>query len=106
MISMTGFDLPPRSMRQQIASAIDVVIQLTRFEDGTRRVVSLHEVTGMEGEIVTMQEIFAFQRTGTAENGAVRGHFAATGIRPTFMDTLSRHGVELSSEIFAPNRRA
>jgi pilus assembly protein CpaF len=59
----------------------------------------------MEGDIVTMQEIFAFYRTGVAENGAVRGHFAATGIRPNFMETLGRHGVELSSEIFAPNRR-
>jgi pilus assembly protein CpaF len=106
MISMTGFDLPPRSMRQQISSAIDVVLQLNRFEDGTRRLVSLHEVTGMEGEIVTMQEIFAFQRTGVAENGAVRGHFVATGIRPSFMDTLIRHGVELSPDVFAPNRKA
>ena len=106
MISMTGFDLPPRSMRQQIAAAIDVVLQLNRFEDGTRRLVSLHEVTGMEGEIVTMQEIFAFKRTGVAENGAVRGHFIATGIRPSFMDTLIRHGIELSPEIFAPNRLA
>ena len=105
MISMTGFDLPPRSMRQQIASAIDVVLQLNRFEDGTRRLVSLHEVTGMEGEVVTMQEIFAFNRTGVAENGAVRGYFTATGIRPSFMDTLSRHGVEMSPEIFAPNRK-
>jgi pilus assembly protein CpaF len=106
MISMTGFDLPPRSMRQQIASAIDVVLQLNRFEDGTRRLVSLHEVTGMEGDIVTMQEIFAFQRTGVAENGAVRGQFVATGIRPSFTDTLRRFGVELPADIFAPSRAA
>jgi pilus assembly protein CpaF len=105
MISMTGFDLPPRSMRQQISSAIDVVIQLNRFEDGTRRLVSLHELTGMEGEVVTMQEIFAYQRTGIAENGAVRGHFVATGIRPAFMDVLGLHGVQLSPDIFAPNRK-
>jgi pilus assembly protein CpaF len=105
MISMTGFDLPPRSMRQQISSAIDVVIQLNRFEDGTRRLVSLHELTGMEGEVVTMQEIFAYQRTGIAENGAVRGHFVATGIRPAFMDVLALHGVQLSPDIFAPNRK-
>ena len=86
MISMTGFDLPLRSMRQQISSAIDVILQLNRFEDGTRRLVSLHEVTGMEG--------------------AVRGHFVATGIRPNFMDTLRRHGVEVPAEIFAPYVRS
>lgn len=105
MISMTGFDLPPRSMRQQISSAINVVLQLNRFEDGTRRLVSVHEVTGMEGDVVTMQEIFAFRRTGIAENGAIRGHFVATGIRPNFVDALQRHGVDLSPDIFAPDRQ-
>ena len=104
MISMAGLELPPRSMRGQIASAINVVLQLNRFEDGTRRLVSMHEITGMEGDVVTMQEIFAYHRTGMDEDERVRGHFAATGIRPMFADALRNHGIELSEDLFMPNR--
>jgi pilus assembly protein CpaF len=105
MIGMTGLTLPMRSMRAQIASAIHVVLQLHRFADGTRRVVSLHEVTGMEGEVVTMQEIFRFQQTGVDAAGKILGYFAATGIRPRFVDLLESRGISLPSNVFAENMR-
>jgi len=104
MIGMVGFDLPLRSMRSQIASAIDVVLQLSRFEDGTRRLVSLQEITGMEGEVITMQEIFSFRRTGVDPEGRVKGHFVATGVRPRFAEIFETHGIRLDPEVFAPNR--
>ena len=104
MIGMTGFDIPTRAMRSQIASAIDVVLQLNRFEDGTRRLVSVHEVTGMEGDIITMQEIFAFRRTGLGEGGKVEGHFVSTGIRPRFAETFVKHGIDIGDDVYAPNR--
>ena len=102
---MAGFDLPTRAMRSQIASAINVVVQLNRFEDGQRRLVSIHEITGMEGDVITMQEIFKFERTGIDTDGTVRGHFVATGIRPNFMDAFERRGIKLSQDIFNPTRR-
>jgi pilus assembly protein CpaF len=105
MIGMAGFEIPVRSMRQQIASAIHVVLQLTRFEDGTRRLVSLHEITGMEGDVITMQEIFAFRRTGVGEDGRVQGRFVATGIRPRFAEVFQTHGIHLDADVFAPNRQ-
>lgn len=104
MIQMTGLELPAKAMRQQVASAINVVLQLTRLEDGKRRLVSLQEITGMEGEVVTMQEIFTFRQTGMDEHGNVHGQFYATGIRPMFADSLARYGIELSPELFTPNR--
>ncbi len=105
MIGMGGFELSPRSMRGQIASAINVVIQLNRFEDGKRRLVSIHEITGMEGDVITMQEIFAFHRTGMDEDGAVEGFFSATGIRPQFMEAFEKRRIVLRPDIFDPNRR-
>ena len=105
MIGMAGFEFPIRSMRSQIASAIDVVVQLSRFEDGRRRLVSVEEITGMEGDVITMQEIFGFRQTGIGENGDVVGEFVATGIRPNFADRFLRHGIQLSRDIFEPNRR-
>jgi pilus assembly protein CpaF len=105
MIGMAGFEIPIRSMRSQIASAIHVVLQLTRFEDGSRRVVSVQEITGMEGDVITMQEIFAFRRTGIDEEGRVDGHFVATGIRPRFADIFGTHGIKLDPDVFAPNRQ-
>jgi len=105
MISLAGMGLPPKTMRQQIASAISVVIQATRLTDGRRKIVSIQELTGMEGEIINMQEIFAFKRSGVDKSGAVRGHFAATGVRPKFAERLHAFGIDLPDEIYDPARR-
>ena len=105
MIGMSGIDMPARSARAQIASAINVIIQVTRLSDGRRRLVSLAELTGMEGEVITMQEIFRFKQTGRDDDGRVRGHFEATGIRPRFIDHLHTRGQELSPELFRPDRK-
>ena len=103
MIGMSGIDISPRSARAQIASAIHTVIQVARLSDGRRRLVSLSEITGMEGDVVTMQEIFRFRQTGVSPDGVVLGKFEATGIRPRFLDQVMAHGVSLSSELFRPD---
>ena len=105
MIGMSGIDIAPRSARNQIASAINVVIQVERLVDGRRRVSSLSEITGMESEVVTMQEIFRFRHTGRNEDGLVQGHFEASGIRPKFLDQLVGHGIHLSPDLFRPDRK-
>ena len=105
MISLGGLSLPPRTMRQQIASAISVVVQVARLTDGRRKIVSISEITGMEGEMVNMQEIFTFRRTGMDANGNVQGHFCATGVRPKFGDRLAAFGVNLPETIYDPGRR-
>ena len=104
MIGMAGVTLPPKAMRQQISSAITVVLQIGRLTDGKRKMVSIQEVTGMEGEMITMQEIFAFKQTGVAADGAVQGHFRATGIRPKFVERIRAHGVPIRDELFDPSR--
>jgi pilus assembly protein CpaF len=104
MIGMADLNLPLRSARQQIASAITVVIQALRLIDGRRKVTSIQEVTGMEGEVVTMQEIFAFRQTGLAVDGKVQGFFQATGVRPRFMDRLRAFGISLPESVFDPAR--
>ena len=103
MIGMSGIDIAPRSARAQIASAINVVIQVGRLSDGKRRLMSLSELIGMEGEVVTMQEIFRFRMTGRDEHGAVLGRFEASGIRPHFMQELEDRGIKLPADIFNPN---
>jgi pilus assembly protein CpaF len=100
MISMASLNIPERAMREQISSAIDVVIQASRMSDGTRKVIAVSEIVGMEGEIITMQDIFLFQRTGVDEDGNVLGSFRSTGIRPRFADRLKMHGIKLSSFLF------
>ena len=95
MIQMAGMRLSDRAMRQQIASAIDVVIQVARLTDGTRRITSISEITGMEVEMIAMQEIFQFERTGVDPAGKVIGHFRASGIRPRFAERLKQYGMEL-----------
>ena len=102
MIGMSGIDIPQRSARAQIASAINVVIQIARLSDGRRRLISLSELTGMEGDTVTMQEIFRFNITGRGEQGQVEGRFEATGIRPKFFTQLHAAGIQLESSIFNP----
>jgi pilus assembly protein CpaF len=95
MVQMTGMRLSDRAMRQQIASAINVVIQVARLTDGTRRIISISEITGMEGETIAMQEIFQFDRTGVDASGKVIGRFRTTGIRPRFAERLKQYGMQL-----------
>ena len=104
MIGMAGMNLPPKASRQQISSALSVVLQIARLTDGRRKVVSLQEITGMEGDIITMQEIFAFRQSGVADNGVVLGHFCATGVRPRFTERLRVYGIELADRLFDPTR--
>ena len=103
MIGMSGIEISPRSARAQISSAINVVVQVGRLSDGRRRVLSLSELTGMEGETITMQEIFRFKMTGRDPEGLVVGHFEATGIRPKFLNEAQAHGIELPAELFRPD---
>ena len=105
MVSMAGINLPHKAARQQIASAITVIVQVNRLTDGQRKVTSIQEITGMEGEIITMQEIFTFKQTGMAADGKVSGHVQATGIRPKFADKLRNHGVNLPDAMFDPATR-
>ncbi|MEO5774035.1 MAG: CpaF family protein [Sphingomicrobium sp.] len=105
MIGMSGIDISARSARAQIASAINIVIQVSRLADGRRKLVSLSEVTGMEGEVVTMQEIFRFRQTGLGAEGQILGRFEATGIRPRFMDIALSQGIGLSADLFRPDAK-
>jgi pilus assembly protein CpaF len=105
MIGMSGIDIPARSSRAQIASAIHIVIQVARLADGRRKLVSVSELTGMEGEVITMQEIFRFRQTGVSGDGVVQGRFEATGIRPRFLDQVMAHGITLSADLFRPDAR-
>jgi pilus assembly protein CpaF len=102
MVAMTGMNLPTTMVRSQIASAINIVLQLSRFEDGKRKLISLHEIQGMEGDIITLAEIFTYQRKGIDENGNVLGHFRATGVVPKFHERLQNRGIDLPFEIFDP----
>src|SRR5712664_1520934 len=103
MVQMTGMRLSDRAMRQQIASAVDMVIQVARLTDGSRRVTSISEITGMEGETITMQEIFLFERSGLDKDGKVVGRFKATGIRPRFAEKLKAAGFQLPRISFEDN---
>ncbi|WP_069704807.1 CpaF family protein [Burkholderia seminalis] len=105
MISVAGLSLPPKTMRQQIASAISVVVQAARLTDGKRKIVSIQELTGMEGDIINMQEIFTFKRTGVDRDGSVRGHFCATGVRPKFVERLQAFGINLPDSLYDPSQR-
>ncbi len=100
MTSMANLNLPERAMRNQIASAIQVVIHLTRLSDGTRKLVSISEIVGMEADVISMQELFVFDRKGIGEDGEVIGEFRPTGIRPRFAERLERYGVSLSGLLF------
>ncbi len=102
MVGMAGTNMSEGSVRAQIASAVRIFVQLSRLSDGTRRVTSVSEITGMEGEIVQMQEIFKFVRVGTEEDGTIIGEFRATGVRPKFLDEIKSHGIEIPGEYFDP----
>ena len=103
MVMMTGIEFPPRSLRSQIASALDVVLQLDRHEDGGRRIVSIQEINGMEGEIITMSELYQFHRTGIDNKGNVLGTYQPTGIVPGFYKKLKLMGIDLPIEVFSMN---
>jgi pilus assembly protein CpaF len=105
MIGMSGVEISSRSARAQIASAINVVLQLVRLSDGRRRLISVSEITGMEGDVITMQEIFRFRQTGRSSEGEVLGCFEATGIRPRFLEDAISHGISLSPDLFRPDVR-
>ena len=100
MIQMTGMRLSDRAMRQQVASALDLVIQGARLSDGTRRITSISEITGMEGETITMQEIFHFERKGVDKDGKVIGRYRPTGVRPRFAERLKQYGMQLPRVFF------
>jgi pilus assembly protein CpaF len=104
MIGMSGLDLPQRTMRHQIASALHVVMQLERMSDGKRRLVSMQEITGMEGEVIQMQEIMRFERLSTDPEGHIHGRFVATGVRPKFVREFEARGIPVPEDAFEPGR--
>jgi pilus assembly protein CpaF len=107
MTLMSGFDLPIRAIREQMASALDLIVHLTRLRDGTRRVTHITEVQGMEGDIITLQDIFLFDYgMGVDEHGRFRGHLKATGVRPKFAEKLADLGIKLGPEVFQPEQFA
>jgi pilus assembly protein CpaF len=101
MIAMGATNLPERAMRQQMSSAINIVIQQTRLSDGSRRVTNISEITGMEGDIITMQDIFIFEKIGLTPEGKVSGRFRATGVRPKCWEKLRAAGINLPPEMFS-----
>jgi pilus assembly protein CpaF len=100
MIMMAGFDLPLKAMRQQVASAVDVIIQANRLQGGARKITHITEIIGMEQDTIVMQDIYHYVQDGIDENGRARGRFVATGIRPSFMDRLESSGVRLPASAF------
>ena len=100
MVAMANFDIPAEFLRRFISSAIDVVIQLARLSDGTRKLLSVSEITGMEGNTITMQEIFSFQQRGIGPDGKVKGRFAFAGVRPKFIDRFRAYGIDVSPALF------
>jgi len=100
MIAMAGIEMPIKAMRQQIASAVNLIVQVSRLQDGSRRMVSITEVTGMEGDIISMQEIFKFQRQGIAQDGKIIGRYVATGIRSKYSERFAQWGYDLPTSIY------
>jgi pilus assembly protein CpaF len=103
LVLMAGFDLPVRAIREQMSSALDLIVHLTRLRDGTRRITHITEVQGMEGDVITLQDIFLFDYgMGVDEHGRFKGHLKATGVRPKFAEKLADLGIRLGQEVFAP----
>jgi pilus assembly protein CpaF len=103
MIAMTGMDMPLRMVRQQIASAVDLVVQVARLEDGQRKVISVSEIIGMEGDIITMSEVFGFKRRGISSEGKVIGQVAASGVVPSFYEKILLRGISIPPDVFVPD---
>ena len=104
MVGMAGMPMSQMSIRGQIASAITVIVQVERLHDGSRKLVSVSEITGMEGDVVQMQELMKFQKMGVDDQGRVKGLFRSTGIRPRFLERIAELGFEIPGEIFDPSR--
>ena len=100
LVAMAGLNLSTKALRNYISSALDVIIQLTRLADGTRKMTSVQEITGMEGDVITLQEIFTFEQKGLDQNGNLKGRFRATGVRPKFMDRFAARGVTIPPDLF------
>jgi pilus assembly protein CpaF len=105
MVLMAGFDLPTKAIREQISSALNVVLQVSRMSDGTRKVVNVSEVTGMEGDVVVMQDIFLYEKRGLDRDGKVQGEFRPTGVRPKFLDAVHAAGIHLPANVFAYRKK-
>ena len=103
LMSMSGVGMPSRAQRQQICSAIQVIVQANRMTDGTRKVTSISELSGMEGDVITMQEIFRFDQKGLNSDGSVKGKHLATGVRPKIAELLKARGVDLPEDMFDPD---
>jgi pilus assembly protein CpaF len=104
MVTMTGVDIPIKNLRHYIASALDVVVQTARLMDGSRKLISLQEISGIEEDIVTLQEIFRFEQTGLHEDGKIKGRFRATGIRPRFVERLKVFDISIPTDMFDPDK--
>jgi pilus assembly protein CpaF len=104
MVAMTGFDIPSEFLRRYISSAIDVIIHVSRMTDGSRKLVSFQEITGMEGNIISLQEICSFEQTGLDDRGKVKGRFKFQGIRPRFMEKFKINGIPISGDCFSPTQ--
>lgn len=102
MVLMAGMDLPVKAIREQVSSAIDLIVHAGRFRDGSRKVTHITEVQGMEGDVIVLQDLFLFQQTGVDEDGKVKGRFISTGIRPRFMERIEAAGIRLDPRLFAP----
>jgi len=105
MAAMSGLNLPEKAIRQQSASAINIIVQISRLSDGTRKVMSISEITGMEGDVVTIQEVFSFKKAGIGENGAVLGEFLPSGIRPRCTEQLLTAGIAVPTTMFRPEMK-
>lgn len=104
MMAMAGLSLPIRAGRQQVAAAISVVVQTLRLIDGRRKITSIQEITGMEGEMISLQEVFGFRQLGVGADGTVIGQFAPSGVRPKIMTRLKAFGLDLPETMFDPSR--
>jgi pilus assembly protein CpaF len=104
LVALSGYTIAPAFIRRYISSALDIIIQLTRLVDGSRKIVSFQEITGMEGEVVTLQEIFSFEQTGVDRDGRVKGRFISRGIRPKFIDKFKAFGIPVHNDLFDPSK--
>ncbi|GAA0291730.1 CpaF family protein [Rhodovulum strictum] len=104
MVAMAGIEMPLKAVRSQIASAVNLIVQASRLQDGSRRMVSITEITGMEGEVISMQEVFRYERLGLAPDGKIIGRFTATGVRSHYSERFRQWGYDLPASIFEPNR--
>ena len=100
MVAMANLNLPDKAIRHQIASAVNIIIQVSRMSDGSRRITNISEITGMEGDVITMQDIFVFDRQGLNPQGKVQGRFRATGIRPKASEKMASAGIPLPASLF------